>query len=212
MALAAMPLPASHLPEAAQLYGAAFRDDPFVLAALPGLSGDQRERCLRGFFAASAAACVKRGLPWEFREGDEMVAILIAHRPGGYPPPLMEQLAVFFKSAWHIRFMKWGLPAATRRLLLFWNELARVHPRGTHYYAEYLAVKPEYQGKGLATLFAQTLLPTADQNQIGIYLESPNPRTVPLYERLGFRLVGQKQILGVPFALMWRDPAPQPVA
>ena len=208
VALDAMPLQAAHIAEAGLLYGAAFRDDPFVQAALVGLDGDTRQRCLAEFFAANASACVKRGLPWEFRDEDRMVAVLIAYPPGGYPPPLLQQARVFLSSLWRIRFLGRKLPVCASRLLTFWNELAKVHPTQPHYYTEYLAVKPGYQGHGVATLFGSTLAPTADRARIGVYLETPNPRTVPLYERFGFRLLGEKDILGVRFALMWRDPQP----
>ncbi|HNS51816.1 MAG TPA: hypothetical protein PKO09_11615 [Anaerolineae bacterium] len=41
---------------------------------------------------------------------------------------------------------------------------------------------------------------------MGCYLETANPRAIPLYQRLGFRTLREGEILAVPMWFMWRDP------
>jgi hypothetical protein len=54
----------------------------------------------------------------------------------------------------------------------------------------------------------QEVLTKADADGMPAYLESSNARNVPLYERHGFKVVGDFQALndGPTIWRMWRDP------
>lgn len=58
-----------------------------------------------------------------------------------------------------------------------------------------VAVRPEYQGRGIGTLLTKTGIDIAEQLKVPVYLESDDG-AVKLYERLGF----EKLKTGVPLS------------
>ena len=55
------------------------------------------------------------------------------------------------------------------------------------------------------------VLAGADADGVPAYLESSSERNLPLYERTGFRVVGELRALGHGPTIwrMWREPAPR---
>ena len=47
-----------------------------------------------------------------------------------------------------------------------------------------------FQGQGLGTQLVRYCLEIVDESGFQAYLETPNPRTVPFYERAGFSITG----------------------
>jgi hypothetical protein len=39
---------------------------------------------------------------------------------------------------------------------------------------------------------------------VGCYLENANPRNTSFYQRFGFQIVSEKEIIGLPAWFMWR--------
>jgi len=201
-----MPLTAQHLEEAARVLGQAFRDDPFWLVLFEGLDEDERQRQLTWFFAASLFACLRRGWPLEVRDQNRTVATATIYPPKAYPLPLLEEVAVFAKCLWHVGPFRRNTWTTMVRAAGMLNELLKEHPQPVHYYWEFIGVRPDRQGQGIGSLITKALLQRADQEQVGCYLETANPRNVPPYERLGFQTVGEREILGARVWFMWRDP------
>lgn len=73
------------------------------------------------------------------------------------------------------------------------QEMARCHPREPHWYLPLIAADPNWIGQGLGTLLMQHAVRRCDEEGIAAYLESSNPRNISLYERHGFRIVGEIQ-------------------
>jgi ribosomal protein S18 acetylase RimI-like enzyme len=67
------------------------------------------------------------------------------------------------------------------------------HPRFAHWYLPWLAVRPERQGAGLGAALLSEGLERVDADGLPAYLETPNPRTIPLYERHGFGVTAVAQ-------------------
>ena len=79
------------------------------------------------------------------------------------------------------------------------------HPTSAHWYLPWLAVHPDDQGRGLGSDLLARCLSVVDEQALPAYLETPNPRTIPLYRRHGFELVGEAQAGECPpLALMAR--------
>lgn len=82
------------------------------------------------------------------------------------------------------------------------------HPRDELWYLSAIATVPESRGKGLASQLLAESLRRVDLAGLPAYLESTNPRNVPLYERHGFRV---RELIELPagptLTTMWRDPA-----
>ncbi len=79
------------------------------------------------------------------------------------------------------------------------------HPTTPHWYLPWLAVPPALQGGGLGSSLLAECLADIDASGLPAYLETPNPRTVPLYERHGFAVTGVAQVgESPPITLMLR--------
>jgi GNAT superfamily N-acetyltransferase len=72
-------------------------------------------------------------------------------------------------------------------------QMEESHPTYPHWYLPWLGVDPAVQGRGLGTQVLRPGLAVVDQSHLPAYLETPNPRTIPFYERLGFEVTGQAQ-------------------
>ena len=54
----------------------------------------------------------------------------------------------------------------------------------------YIAVDPKFQHHGLAEMMMNEVIACADRNDMMISLETHNPKNVPFYEHLGFKIFG----------------------
>jgi ribosomal protein S18 acetylase RimI-like enzyme len=73
------------------------------------------------------------------------------------------------------------------------EQMAAIHPTDPHWYLPWLAVSPAHQGRGHGGRLLDHGLAIVDATGLPAFLETPNPRTVPLYERHGFEIVGVAQ-------------------
>jgi ribosomal protein S18 acetylase RimI-like enzyme len=89
------------------------------------------------------------------------------------------------------------------------DSLFRRHPRRPHFYLPFLGVDPSVQGRGIGSALLHNLLQKCDADTVPAYLETSNPRNIPLYERHGFRVVEALEMrFGGPTVwLMWRPGA-----
>ena len=85
------------------------------------------------------------------------------------------------------------------------------HPAEPHYYLYMIAVDPAAQGRGHGSALLRAGLERVDNDGLGAFLETSNPRNLPLYRRHGFEVV--KELLVAPDApnlwFMWRPPRPK---
>jgi ribosomal protein S18 acetylase RimI-like enzyme len=71
------------------------------------------------------------------------------------------------------------------------GQMDDAHPRFPHWYLPWLGVDPSLQGRGLGGELLEQCLRFADEDHQPAYLETPNPRTIPFYERYGFEVTGE---------------------
>jgi len=76
-----------------------------------------------------------------------------------------------------------------------------------HMYLAWLAVHPDFQGKGYACLLLNQMLQRLDYEGLPCYLETQSYKNVSFYKHFGFRTVYSGEITdtGVPFFAMLRD-------
>jgi ribosomal protein S18 acetylase RimI-like enzyme len=87
------------------------------------------------------------------------------------------------------------------------EQMGRFHPSEPHWYLPFVGVDPSQQGKGFGSALLQHILIQVDRDNMLAYLESSNPRNIPLYKRHGFELLGSIQIGTSPsIAPMLRKP------
>lgn len=73
------------------------------------------------------------------------------------------------------------------------EQMGKFHPETPHWYLAMLGVEPTSQGQGLGSQLLQKGLERCDREGAVAYLESSNPRNIPLYQRYGFEIVGKIQ-------------------
>jgi GNAT superfamily N-acetyltransferase len=82
-----------------------------------------------------------------------------------------------------------SLPSMTDGLRVM-QQMADYHPREPHWYLPLIGIDPRHQGKGLGGALLAHAIDICDRDGVPAYLESSNPRNVPLYERYGFEVRG----------------------
>lgn len=73
------------------------------------------------------------------------------------------------------------------------EQMNRFHPHEPHWYLPLIGTDPAHQGKGYGSALMAHGIARADRDKLPAYLESSNAANIPLYERHGFRLIGEIQ-------------------
>jgi ribosomal protein S18 acetylase RimI-like enzyme len=71
------------------------------------------------------------------------------------------------------------------------EQMQAAHPTFPHWYLPWLGVDPASHGRGLGGRLLGECLRIVDDDHLPAYLETPNPRTIPFYERAGFAVTGE---------------------
>jgi ribosomal protein S18 acetylase RimI-like enzyme len=79
-------------------------------------------------------------------------------------------------------------------LSLVFEQMGRYHPEEPHWYLPFIGIDPSEQGKGHGSALMKHALVPCDRERTLAYLESSNPKNIPLYERHGFELLGTIQV------------------
>lgn len=74
------------------------------------------------------------------------------------------------------------------------EKMERCHPTEPCWYLPLIGVDPAAQGRGAGSALLQHAVAQCDRDGVQAYLESSNPRNVPLYQRHGFEIVGSIQV------------------
>ena len=81
------------------------------------------------------------------------------------------------------------------------------HPKGDHWYLPLIGVDPAHQGRGHGSALLRHSLAECDRSSTPAYLESSSAANLPLYERHGFRCLGEIQAGSSPVLYpMLREP------
>jgi ribosomal protein S18 acetylase RimI-like enzyme len=90
------------------------------------------------------------------------------------------------------------------------EQMGRYHPEEPHWYLPFIGIDPSRQGKGHGSALMEHALIPCDRDRTLAYLESSNPKNIPLYERHGFELLGTIQVgASPPIFPMLRKPRPR---
>lgn len=74
------------------------------------------------------------------------------------------------------------------------EEAENYHPKEPHWYLPLIGADPAHQGKGYGSKLLSHALLSCDRDNKSAFLESSNPKNIPLYERFGFELLGTIQV------------------
>lgn len=191
------PLSLDDVQAAGRVLGRAFCDNPAYRAILPHLSDTARARVVSrvklGFTAAAAR--------WEQAHGvwvdGQIAGASLACAPGQYP----HRLSAF---AWHA----WGCSRSGWRGIVNFVRadafITKHHIREPHYYLFVLGVDPAYQHRGIGRALLASLSARADAEGLPSYLETDKPSSVALYRSVGFEVLSEDDVAGVPGMHLWR--------
>jgi ribosomal protein S18 acetylase RimI-like enzyme len=71
------------------------------------------------------------------------------------------------------------------------EQMAAFHPTEPHWYLPLIGVDPVEQGRGCGSALLRQGLARCDRDRLPAYLESTNARNLSLYQRFGFKPVGE---------------------
>lgn len=85
-------------------------------------------------------------------------------------------------------------PAVKGEAVRVFEEILEYHPDEPHWYLPMIGIDPAQQGRGHGAALMQHAVARADREHLAAYLESSNPRNIPLYQRFGFEIQGEIRV------------------
>ncbi|MEE2768957.1 MAG: GNAT family N-acetyltransferase [Actinomycetota bacterium] len=177
----------------------AFIDDPVLSFLFP--DGTRRPTLLAAFFANRLAAGhdLDHILVPNTRGVRSAAAVWEPPRQPGDPEPDFGPAVAALRSLL-------GDDWLVERLIPL-GALKEARPSTPHWYLAFIGTRAPERGRGLASELIAQVTDRCDTEGIPAYLESSHPANIPLYERHGFRVIGEVVIPEGPrIPLMWRDP------
>jgi ribosomal protein S18 acetylase RimI-like enzyme len=196
--LALRELQRAELGEAARLLGRGMCDNPAIVRVFHITDADRRARALERFFGPVLAGLHQRGvICGAFLEGS-LVGVCAMARPTFCRPTMFEKLdmvpSVVFRN-----------PAGTTLRVITWaGEWARRDLAEPHWHLGPVAVDPQLQGQGIGTAMLTAICSRMDDLSMLSYLETDKYENVRFYRKLGFDVVAEAEVLGVPNWFMSR--------
>jgi GNAT superfamily N-acetyltransferase len=164
--------------EQSSVYGtlvSAFADDPVERWLYPGVA--EYHRHFPEFLAAFGGRAFQTETVW--RLGDfSAVALWL---PPDAEPDGERIISVLVHSV---------SPSQHEDLFAVLEAMDTAHPRYPHWYLPWFGVHTSMQGAGLGSQLMKACLQVIDASQLPVYLETPNPRSIPFYVRHGFSVTG----------------------
>lgn len=175
--------------------GEAFHDDPLMQWAFADDVRLHRVTTLFGFLAEHGY--VPRGACTLLPGGDGACLWL--------PPGQALDRATFWDE--HGEAFGTALEGDLDRMGVMGEAMGHHHPHEDHWYLLAIGIPPRAQGRGLGGVLLAHTLAMADERGDAAYLEATSPRSRALYERFGFEVTGELQVLDSPPVWpMWRPP------
>jgi ribosomal protein S18 acetylase RimI-like enzyme len=196
--IAVAPLTADRVDDAIGVLSRGMRDNPIDIAAF-GADPSRRERCLRRLFAGLFGTMSSQQ-PLCALDGEALVGVTGVAPPGSCQPTLGERMRI-------APAILTAGPRSALQVFRWTAAWAQRDPDEPHVHLGPLAVEPRLQGQGIGSRILVEHCSRLDEvGQIG-YLETDKAENVVLYERFGYRVVGEAQIIGVPSWFMRRGRA-----
>jgi GNAT superfamily N-acetyltransferase len=188
------PIEGKELQTAALVAARGMRDNPLHVAAI----GDDPERRVRVMHRVFSRVLTLPGRPtlgaWD---GDRLVGVADSAEPGRCQPSPRDRLrlapAMVMAGSAAPRMARW---------LSTWG---KHDPDRAHSHFGPLAVDLDLQGKGIGSLLLTAYCRRLDEAGMLAYLETDKTENVPLYERFGFVVTAEADVIGVKNWFMTRE-------
>lgn len=159
---------------------------------------ERRVEMLAKAFFAMYNANEGRGWLRHVKKDGKVAGVSLTYPPQA-PPPSPEALEKLGEELIRI-----GGPVVVAR----YQEMSSVFPPPTepHIHPSQIGVDTLLQGQGHGSTLLDDIVREADERGIGAYLNTFNLKNLSLYERFGFQIIAQKEVIGVQAWGMWRPP------
>lgn len=188
------PIDGTELQTASSVVARGMRDNPLHVAAI----GDDPERRVRVMRRVFSRVLTLPGRPtlgaWD---GDRLVGVAASAEPGRCQPSPRDQLRL----APAMVMAGSAAPRMARWLSTWGNQ----DPDRAHSHFGPLAVDLDLQGKGIGSLLLTAYCRRLDEAGTLAYLETDKAENVPLYERFGFAVTAEADVIGVKNWFMTRE-------
>ena len=192
------PIEGEELQTAALVAARGMRDNPLHVAAI----GDDPERRVRVMQRVFSRLLTLPGREtfgaWD---GDRLVGVADSTEPGRCQPSPRDRLrlapAMVMAGTSAPRMSRW---------LSTW---AKHDPDRQHSHFGPLAVDLDLQGRGIGSLLLSAYCRRLDEADLLAYLETDKTENVRLYERFGFAVTAEADVIGVKNWFMTREALPQ---
>lgn len=181
--------------EAGLVLGAAFASSPLERAVRGTI--DERQR--RGLVVAYTATCRLPGQVRVALSAQRVIGVIRWVESPRCQLRLREKLAM---APTAITAFGRNLPKA----LTWVAAWSKRDPAEAHVHLGPIGVTPELQGRGIGSQMLSVYCGELDVAEKAGYLETDKPENVRLYERFGFVVQDEGELLGVPNWFMWRAP------
>jgi ribosomal protein S18 acetylase RimI-like enzyme len=192
-------LEASEAEEAVNLVARSFRDNPLSFAVNEG----DPQRRLRGTHAfISAAFAIKdySSHTLEARSANGKIVGVCSMLP---PGECLLSSGEKLRLVW--RLLSPG-PRALVRTMRFLDVWDKHHPTERHWHLGPVAVDSDLQGMGVGSKLMQRFCAQIDEADEAAYLEADKEINVRFYERFGFEVISEEEVLGTKNWFMFRQP------
>jgi ribosomal protein S18 acetylase RimI-like enzyme len=173
------------------------RDNPLHVAVF-GEDPERRERMLHRFFGTAFDALdLQKHMLAARRADGTIVGVCGMMPPGECRPSAGQQLRIL------PRLLSSG-PRTTSRMVRWLGAWAKHDPEERHWHLGPIAVDEGLQRMGVGSLLMEVFRAQMDAAGEEAYLETDKPANVRFYERFGFEVVGEQDVLGIPNWFMRR--------
>ncbi len=174
------------------------RTNPMIVRVFATSDAERRGRAVERFFRPVLLGLHQRGLIYGAYRDNALVGICGIARPDFCQPTSIEKLrivpAVVFGNP----------PGAAVRVLNWTNAWAHRDPAGPHWHLGPVAIDPSVQNQGIGSALLTAVCVHMDTYGAVAYLETDRPANVHFYEKFGFAVVAQADVMGVPNWFMSR--------
>jgi ribosomal protein S18 acetylase RimI-like enzyme len=192
-------LAGEELGEAAGVLGRGMRDNPLHLRVF-GDDPVRREAALSRVFAALLLQYREKGAILGAFAGRRLTGVCAMVLPGRCQPTGLEKVAL-------LRGVLSGNSLGATMAALRWTSAwARRDPAAAHWHLGPVAVERDLQRKGIGGALLKVFCERMDAAARLAYLETDKSDNVRFYERFGFEVVSEAEVIGVRNWFMTRVP------
>jgi len=184
------PLAERAWPEATDILTDAFQHDPWIRSLFPGNTREDSRPFFRYLLRKSA---LMNEMLLGLKLDGKWVGVACVELPNAPKPGFWQWMAFLY---WSLRLpfeISWSGFMLLNRYM---RATTAFRPSERHHYLIFVGVNGRYQGRGLGRLFLNHIHGLVEENphSKGIYLDTENPRNVALYDRFGYKEIGEESL------------------